>query len=121
MQQSDDWTKLHFTSDNNNNNIRDFSSQNKNEIIPFQYLLYGIDKLHDFGEFFTDIYNLIYEHHFLYNYPNKNADLYGKKMIGTQELVESALNNKVGSLHKIIDFSSYKTGMKLLKKYKIKI
>ena len=106
MQQSDDWKKLRFTSDNNN--IRDFSSQNKNEIIPFQYLLSGIDKLHDFGEFFTAIYNLIYEHHFLYNYPNKNVNLYGKKIIGTQELVESALNNKVGSLHKIIDFSSYK-------------
>lgn len=107
MQETDDWKNLHYTSDNNNN-IRDFSSQKKNEIVRFQYLLTGIDKLHDFGEFFTPIYDLIYEHHFLYNYPNKNAQLYGKKMIGTQELVESNLKNKVGSLHKIIDFSSYK-------------
>lgn len=106
MQENNNWRKLHFSL--NNNNIADFSSQNKNEIIPFQYLLSGIDKLHDFGEYFTAIYNLIYEHHFLYNYPNKNAQLYGKKIIGTQELVESDLKNKVGSLHKIIDFSSYK-------------
>ena len=106
MQENNNWRKLHFNL--NNNNIVDFSSQNKNEIIPFQYLLSGIDKLHDFGEYFTAIYNLIYEHHFLYNYPNKDAQLYGKKIIGTQELVESDLKNKVGSLHKIIDFSSYK-------------
>ena len=106
MQENNNWRKLHFSL--NNNNIADFSSQNKNEIIPFQYLLSGIDKLHDFGEYFTAIYNLIYEHHFLYNYPNKDAQLYGKKIIGTQELVESDLKNKVGSLHKIIDFSSYK-------------
>ena len=106
MQENNNWRKLHFSL--NNNNIVDFSSQNKNEIIPFQYLLSGIDKLHDFGEYFTAIYNLIYEHHFLYNYPNKDAQLYGKKIIGTQELVESDLKNKVGSLHKIIDFSSYK-------------
>ena len=34
--------------------------------------------------------------------------IYLEKIIGTQELVESDLKNKVGSLHKIIDFSSYK-------------
>ena len=77
MQQGEDWKKkLHFTSDNNN--ISDFKLQNKNEIIPFQYLLSGIDKLHDFGEYFTAIYNLVYEHHFLYDYPDKNANLFGK-------------------------------------------
>lgn len=101
-----DWKQLQFTIQENT--IIDWSSQNKTKVIPFQYLLTGIDKLHDFGEYFTAIYKLIYTHHFLYDYNNKNANLYGKKIIGTQELVESNLENKVGALHKIIDFNSYK-------------
>ena len=101
-----DWKQLQFTVQENT--IIDWSSQNKTKVIPFQYLLTGIDKLHDFGEYFTAIYKLIYTHHFLYDYNNKNANLYGKKIIGTQELVESNLENKVGALHKIIDFNSYK-------------
>ena len=89
--------------------ITDAHYLNQNEDHFFQYLLMGIDKLHDFGDLFTKVYTLIYDEHFLYNEPDKNKQLMGKKIIGTQEVVETSLKNKVSALHKIIDFMSYKT------------
>ena len=41
------------------NTIIDYQSQHENTDCHFLYLLMGIDKLHDFGEHFTQIYNLI--------------------------------------------------------------
>ena len=89
--------------------ITDTHYSNKNNDHFFQYLLMGIDKLHDFGDLFTKVYTLIYDEHFLYKQSNKNQQLMGKKIIGTQEVVETSLKNKVSALHKIIDFMSYKT------------
>ncbi len=89
--------------------ITDTHYSNKTNDHFFQYLLMGIDKLHDFGDLFTKVYTLIYDEHFLYKQSNENQQLMGKKIIGTQEVVETSLKNKVSALHKIIDFMSYKT------------
>lgn len=99
--------ELLFTS--NTTDIIDHHYSNKTVDHFFQYLLMGIDKLHDFGDFFTKVYDLVYNEHFYYAQQNKTKDLMGKKIIANQELVETSLKNKIGALHKLIDFISYKT------------
>jgi hypothetical protein len=95
------------------NTIIDYQSQNKNEVCHFLYLLMGIDKLHDFGDHFTKIYDLIYQYYFLYNNSNKLLNISGQKIIGSGEdiVAEQNLKNKVNTLHKLIDFLSYKTNL----------
>ena len=93
------------------NTIIDYQSQNKNTDCHFLYLVMGIDKLHDFGEHFTKIYDLIYKYYFLYNNVNKSLIISGQKRIGPEDIVEQNLKNKVNALHKLIDFLSYKTNL----------
>ena len=86
-----------------NDILQDYQYSNKATICYFLYLLTGIDKLHDFGDSqtgFKKIYDLILVNHF------SNTTV-GKKIIGTGELVETDLRNKVQALHKMIDFMSY--------------
>ena len=42
--------------------IIDYQSQNMTNDCRFLYFLMGIDKLHDFGDFFTKIYDFIYKY-----------------------------------------------------------
>ena len=95
----------------NPDGITDYQSQHPNEICHYLYLLMGIDKLHDFGEHFTKIYDLIYKYYFLYNNANKTLNILGQKIISSTDIVEQNLKNKVNSLHKLIDFLSYKTNL----------
>lgn len=95
----------------NANDIIDYQSLNKGSPCLFLYLLMGIDKLHDFGEHFTQIYDLIYKYYFLYDNNNKGLNISGQKIIGHGDIVEQNLKNKVNSLHKLIDFLSYKTNL----------
>ena len=113
-----DWENMNFeitTTNTQSNIIADRATSNNYTLDNFQLFLSGLDKLHDFGEHFTEIYNLIYEHYFLYGNIVKTNNYTGKKIIRQigkvgGELVQSDLNLKISSLHKLIDFNSYKAG-----------
>ena len=107
--------KIEINPPGEDNTIIDYQSQNKGLPCHFLYLLMGIDKLHDFGEHFTKIYDLIYKYYFLYNNNNllniSEQKIIGQKRIGPEDIVEQNLKNKVNALHKLIDFLSYKTNL----------
>jgi hypothetical protein len=114
MSTNTDWNKIHFNNTGTLQKsavIKDGTVTNNYELNLFLIFLSGLDKLHDFGDYFTAIYNLIYQHHFRYNVPPQTSLLIGRKLIGLGgEKVESDLGLKISSLHKLIDFNSYKTG-----------
>jgi hypothetical protein len=84
--------------------IYDNHSTEYNKYYLFMYYLMGLDKLHDFGDVYSNIYTLIQKNHFLFSITNTAKVDKFKKEISLTDFVEKDLNSKINALHRITDF-----------------